>query len=635
MKTDRAQRARTLVQWLFLPCIAVMNRLSFGRKFVLIGLLVSIPLALLAWLQFSNATRAIEFNGRERDGIAYIQPARDLLLWMARHRILSDAVAAGVPSRRVQAERAASEVDRAMIVLTQADGRFGSWLRTTQALDEVRQRWARLRNERTEDGPLQDREHVVMIEQLVFLISHTAGNRSNLILDPDLDSYWLMDAFVIKLPHLAATVTDVCAAALLPGGESPIERTAALASGYRQSLATSSDLASISLRTAFDETASFGKSETIRDLDRPMQDVVGAVGMQADYVRSVLSAPAGSARDREPLIDLTLTALDRIDALSARVGPELDKLVAARQDRYRTQRRHGSLAAIAAAALLGYLLIGLWMSVRSSVDALSSEEFTAPSRDELGQIASAYTRARGEKTILQQQLVHADRLATIGKLAAGTAHELNEPLGAILGFSQLALKEPDLQEQTRSDLARIERAALHAREVIRKLMLFARQTVPHKSRVRLNPIVIEGLDLVQVRADEQGVQIERQLPPDLAEIIADPAHVRQVVINLTVNAIQASHAGGTVRVITRNGSGVVELTIDDEGVGMNEETLKNLFVPFYTTKDVGQGTGLGLSVVHGIVTSHGGSIDVESEPGRGTRVKLRLPQAHSAAPAAS
>ncbi|HOZ45508.1 MAG TPA: ATP-binding protein [Candidatus Hydrogenedentes bacterium] len=236
-------------------------------------------------------------------------------------------------------------------------------------------------------------------------------------------------------------------------------------------------------------------------------------------------------------------------------------------------------------------------------------------------------QAELDRTRLESQLRHADRLATIGLLAAGVAHELNEPLGNVLGFAQLAQKCPGLPDAAHRDLTKIETASLHAREIIRKLLMFARQMPPEKTMVDINRIVREALSLTEARCAAIGVDTECVLDSSLPRIPADPAQINQVIVNLVVNALQAMPNGGALRVGTEAGEGCVVLHIEDSGTGMSPEVLRQVFVPFFTTKEVGQGTGLGLPVVHGIVTSHEATIQVESEEGVGTRVEIRLPMA--------
>ena len=234
-------------------------------------------------------------------------------------------------------------------------------------------------------------------------------------------------------------------------------------------------------------------------------------------------------------------------------------------------------------------------------------------------------KAEEERRKLQDQLRHADRLATIGELAAGVAHELNEPLGNILGFAQLIKKAAELPELVGVDIEKIVQASLHAREVVKKLLIFARQVPTQKSRINLNKIVNDGLYFLESRCAKEGIEVIRDLCPELPNIVGDPAQLNQVLVNLVVNAIQAMPGGGQLTVRTHVEEGRVALSVEDTGKGISEEVKRQIFNPFFTTKEVGKGTGLGLPVVHGIVTSHGGTIQVESREGQGSRFTIQLP----------
>jgi len=233
--------------------------------------------------------------------------------------------------------------------------------------------------------------------------------------------------------------------------------------------------------------------------------------------------------------------------------------------------------------------------------------------------------AQDEKEKLQEQLRHADRLATIGQLAAGVAHELNEPLGNILGFAQLAQKAAGLPDQAGADIDKIIRASLYAREVIKKLMIFSRQVPSRKERVSLNKVVEESLNLLSGRLSKGGIEVKLNLQEHLPETAADAAQLNQVLVNLVVNAAQAMPDGGVLTIKTWADEEEVFLSVADTGIGMSEEVKSHVFLPFFTTKDVSQGTGLGLAVVHGIITAHGGTIQVESEEGRGSKFTIVLP----------
>jgi two-component system NtrC family sensor kinase len=226
---------------------------------------------------------------------------------------------------------------------------------------------------------------------------------------------------------------------------------------------------------------------------------------------------------------------------------------------------------------------------------------------------------------LRQQLHHADRLATIGQLAAAVAHELNEPLADILGFAQLALKETKLPDQVQTDLTKIVDSSLFAREVIQNLLTFARQTPPSKTAVNLRETISSALSLVKRRFDDKDIKLHTEFDADIAEINADRAQIIQVIVNLAVNAVHAMPSGGKFSVTTSLRGENVQLVIEDTGIGMSEEVQKQIFQPFFTTKDVDHGTGLGLAVVQDIITTHGGTIKVESEVNQGTRFTITLP----------
>jgi two-component system NtrC family sensor kinase len=247
------------------------------------------------------------------------------------------------------------------------------------------------------------------------------------------------------------------------------------------------------------------------------------------------------------------------------------------------------------------------------------------------QVALVIERKQAEKEQikLHNQLLHADRLATIGMLAAGVAHELNEPLGNILGFAQLAKKCPGIPDSVEHDIGKIETASLYAREIIHKLLVFARQAQPHKTHVNLNQVVQDGLYFFEARCAKEGIELICLLSPDMPEITADPGQLNQLLVNLVVNSLQSMPGTGKITVQTRFSEHNVYLIVEDTGTGMNKEVLDKIFVPFFTTKDVGHGTGLGLPVVYGIVTAHGGTIDVKSEPGCGTRFEIQLPVSRS------
>lgn len=260
-----------------------------------------------------------------------------------------------------------------------------------------------------------------------------------------------------------------------------------------------------------------------------------------------------------------------------------------------------------------------------------STEFIEDETDLLATVAQqialivAKREERKARQSLEQQLRQADRLAKIGQFSAGLAHEINEPLANILGFAQLALQAGSLPGQVINDLKNIVDSSLHAREIIRKVMFFSRQMPPQFVLTDLNQTIRQALRITEVGAKRNNVAVVCELDQSLPHVMADPQHITQVVVNLVANAIQAMEKGGMLTVKTINYNDDAYIVIEDTGPGIPPEELKQIFNPFYTTKDVDKGTGLGLSVVHGIVKAHEGFIQVDSTPGKGTRFEVAFP----------
>jgi signal transduction histidine kinase len=238
---------------------------------------------------------------------------------------------------------------------------------------------------------------------------------------------------------------------------------------------------------------------------------------------------------------------------------------------------------------------------------------------------AASKEARAAEEALKEQIRHADRLATIGQLAAGIAHELNNPLADILGFAQLATNTPDLPEQTYEDLVKIVKSALYAREVIKKILFFSRQPQLKQTTTNLNDLVKDWLGFIQPRCAQNDIRLSLELHRALPVICGDPSQLNQVLVNLVVNAIHAMPDGGRLTIRTHADDQSVYLAVLDTGTGIDAQIRDKIFLPFFTTKEVDKGTGLGLSVVYGIVKEHGGQISVESQVGRGSQFTIRFP----------
>lgn len=229
-----------------------------------------------------------------------------------------------------------------------------------------------------------------------------------------------------------------------------------------------------------------------------------------------------------------------------------------------------------------------------------------------------------ERKKMEEQLRHSQKLESIGQVAAGVAHELNNPLGAILGFTQCLLSHPDAPDAAEV-LRTVEREAQRCCTLVKDMLIFARKPSEDTAMESL-PALAEGvLSMIGARAKTAGVIIERHYEAHVPSLRVNGNQIQQVLINLCTNAIDAMPKGGTLSVSIARAGGDVVLRVTDTGEGIAPEHLEQIFEAFFTTKAAGKGTGLGLSLVQDIVAKHKGHVEVQSEPNRGTTFQVYLP----------
>jgi len=243
-----------------------------------------------------------------------------------------------------------------------------------------------------------------------------------------------------------------------------------------------------------------------------------------------------------------------------------------------------------------------------------------------------------------EQLRHSDRLATIGQLAAGVAHELGTPLSVVSGRAQLVAADPAVSDEVRANARIVVEQAARMSEIIRQLLDFSHRRRAQPVPTDLRRVVGRMLDLLSAVGGRRTVRFELEAPQEPAMAAVDEGQLQQALTNIVLNGVQAMPQGGRIRVriasvrttpppALEKGEGEYRrIDVEDEGAGIAPEHLPHIFEPFFTTKGVGEGTGLGLSVAHGIIADHGGWIDVESAPGRGTSFHVYLPAVAGVAP---
>jgi len=227
---------------------------------------------------------------------------------------------------------------------------------------------------------------------------------------------------------------------------------------------------------------------------------------------------------------------------------------------------------------------------------------------------------------VQDQLIHAGKMAALGELAAGVAHEINNPLTGVLTFSSLMLKRVDENHPWRKDLENIVQQTSRCRNIVRGLLDFARQRKPDKKEWDIHTLIDNTVTLVEKQAPFQNIKINKEFKSGIPMIFVDGDQIQQVFMNVLLNAADAMAGNSGILTIKTNlKDGMAEVSFTDTGCGIPKEHLSKIFDPFFTTKKTGTGTGLGLAISYGIIQSHNGSIEVESEVGKGSTFRIKLP----------
>jgi two-component system NtrC family sensor kinase len=294
-----------------------------------------------------------------------------------------------------------------------------------------------------------------------------------------------------------------------------------------------------------------------------------------------------------------------------------------------------SAASVLAGALVVWLVLArrfrrpmqdLLRGIRRVANGDLTHRITARSNDEFGELARSFNVMSQQLSAVQQSLIQSERLISMGKLAAGVAHEINNPLTGILSYAEDLMDKASPGDPRREDYGVILHEALRCRQIVRSLLDFGRQDAPALLLVRPQDVTEKALSIVARQATFRNITFERRIEPGLPAIYADPVQIQQVLINLIVNAQEAMPKGGTIvlGVSSSDGGNLVEFTVKDEGTGIPPDIGQRIFEPFFSTKG-GKTDGLGLAVCLGIARRHGGTISFQSEPGQGTAFRVALP----------
>ena len=315
------------------------------------------------------------------------------------------------------------------------------------------------------------------------------------------------------------------------------------------------------------------------------------------------------------------------------------------RDMQSTQKRlllFGIVAIAAVSAMIYFLVNRIVLKPVNEIAAATqkvaagdlSYTIALPKRDEIGMLAQSFNAMTQKLSEAQRQVYQAEKLAAVGQLAAGVAHEINNPLTGVLSYSSFLLKRAADKPEFKEDLEVIVRETERCRGIVKGLLDFARPSPPEKHPSDVNEIVERAIRIVHAQLSARRVEVNKQLRAGLPTVNADANQIQQIIVNLLLNANDAiGEDGGTVALATtlktpdgvaEAQSGEIEISVSDNGCGIPEAQIERLFEPFFSTKGR-KGTGLGLAVAWGIVEKHNGRIEVESEVGKGTTFRVLLP----------
>jgi len=729
-----------ILKSLFWPAIALMDKMNFVTKFLFIGIALLAPFAYTTHVMIKNLDKQIVFNQKERYGVAYIGPSFRLLCALQEYRLQSEGLRTRVSAQDSGMQDAMHTVQELLPAINALDTKYREDFKTEGGAYTCSERWREIRQrclniQAARDAGLESDN--TELDQLPILVSdwilNYSANFSNLILDPDLDSYWLMDAYVAKLPQLSLQISQIGtlivrhgklhagATAGAPLAEFfPAERLE-LSGLCLEAEHTLDSLLNVNFKTAYDFNSSRGKSLQAH-LQQHVTDAVERAKkllttIKDGYLLNV--APQASA---DEIVTATRGVLNGIQRLHDRIGPELDALIQNRVAAYQMDRTWGTLAAEGATFLHVYIFIAFYLAVNHSVFKLSqfttkmitgtTERFELKNRDEIGKIAAMYnqineelilvrslkqqleqeknkaeedrhkaealagqlSREIAERARMQDQLVQAQKLESIGQLAAGIAHEINTPIqyigdnvrfldgaftdinGAFPAFNGLikaakdgsippeqvasateALRKSDVEylsteipKAITQTLEGVDRVA----KIVSAMKEFSHPGSKEKTLTDLNHAIRTTLTVANNEFKYVANLVENfdhELPP----VPVLPGEFNQVILNLVVNAAHAigekmNNAGngekGIITIRTRRDLEQAEIRISDTGTGIPESVRHKIFDPFFTTKEVGKGTGQGLAIARSTIEDkHGGTLTFETDAGKGTTFIIRLP----------
>lgn len=634
----------------FAPAVALMNRLKYPAKFLLIGLLLLLPLVLVLNQYLTQINNDIDFVAKEQTGLEYNEAVMRLLQNVQQHAALASMYLSGQTEYEDELITEQAEIESDIREIDAVDRRLGDELETSPNWESIKTSWGRLKVnfyalpvERNIEG------HDTLIAEILDLIT-VVGNNSNLIFDPKIDSYYLMDTLISQLPHRTQFLSQLRSYSLIVTSKeeiTPAERTR---------LEILSGLVESNLQEnlkGFDYA--FGlNSELEANLRSEVESHANGTNQ---FLATVNGAFLRVNRETEMPIyvetqrfyEVSTEAIDKNFAFYSEVSPELDGLLVERIGDYE-MRRNGVIAfSSVALAVAVYLFIGFYLAVKKTIAALDhtskrmvSGEMESvlklDNRDELAQVAIAFNNVATELMLTRDRALEANRAKST--FLANMSHELRTPLNAILGYTglMLASKYGPVTEQQQDRMQRVIDNGQHLLGLINDILDLSKIEAGKMELFLETFSVTELLESVSNTArplaekNHNALEVV-QYSAGLGAMHADLTKVRQILSNLLSNAAKFTQTGKvTLSAASRytNSTEFIVFQVEDTGIGMSPQQMENIFKEFTqadssTTRKYG-GTGLGLAICRHFCWMMGGDIKVESEVGKGSTFTVTIPR---------
>ncbi|MEZ4669415.1 MAG: ATP-binding protein [Anaerolineae bacterium] len=629
------------------PAIRLMSRLKYPQKFLLVGILVLIPLLVTMQQFLSKINEDIDFAAKEQLGLTYNNPLVEFFYCLQDHAALSVAVASGDAAMQIALADQQVKVEDAMAIVDAVDQRSGATLEAQARWEAIKSSWNELKAGLANMTSSQTLEKHQAISDATLRLITVVGNSSNLILDPDIDSYYYMDTVITKVPLAASYLSQIRAygtQASESGSLSPETATRLTILDGQVSSTLDSNL------------EGFGYSFELNPALQP-----GLQGQIDTYVQSVRSFSEqlktnflqnSAGDDLMNASELFQKAGDPLAAnaeLYRDVAAGLDDLLQARIGRFEVRRTLVTATALLGLAIAIYLLVGFYLAVQQTIRELDEAsqrmvkgdrewDFQPSSSDELAQVAVSFNSIASELVVARDQALDSSRAKT--SFLANMSHELRTPLNAILGFSTLLssgmVKGGVALAAPQADLLKkIDANGKRLRDLINDVLDLAKiesgsisvSVVPGHPRVFLE----ETVSAVRSLATSKNLQLELNVASDVPEVVlTDVRKVQQVVTNLLGNALKFTEKGGVWVDVVMQDDSQWQISIRDTGIGIPPESLSHIFEKFSQVDETDrrqyEGSGLGLAIVKNLVECLRGDIRVESQVKQGSVFTLTLPK---------